>query len=323
MDTYNPQFLWDAALHQFAYDHNHPVYTIVTWNEQWWPAVLQTEFALKFAGKYRFQYPRIGGVDPFHALSDIQLEDMRRVLNENTHGLQFEAEFASWMSADRPGNFPYPRFMYDGPPGRANDRLTYCGEQEQDGPWADCDPERHNVDGPVERLLKKGVSRIIVVDMAVGGVRFYKTYDVVQMSKRVLDAWNAEHGTAIPLIWINDYSNAMERSYPVDPPGWTPILKEPARDNVVLLNGSPNPVAADPDLALLHVEGIEAGMSATVSPADTGVVIFNHGLFDPYRAFFDPKIDDTNVLNENIKALLLERYPDMVPDNIIGAYGGS
>ena len=34
-----------------------------------------------------------------------------------------------------------------------------------------------------------------------------------------------------------------------------------------LLNGCPNPVAEDLDYALLHVEGIEAGMSGTVSRA--------------------------------------------------------
>ena len=90
--------------------------------------------------------------------------------------------------------------MYNGPEG-AKAKCTYCGEQEADGPWPGCNPERYNVDGPVERLLKKGVSRIIAVDMAVGGVRFYKPYDVVQMSKRVLlDKWNQEHGTSIPLL---------------------------------------------------------------------------------------------------------------------------
>ena len=89
----------------------------------------------------------------------------------------------------------------------------------------------------------------------------------------------------------------------------------------MVLNGSPNPVAEDPDLALLHVEGIEAGMSGAVTDAETGVLLFNHGLFAA-RAYFDPKIDDTVVLNENIKALMLERHPGIDPDNIVGAYGG-
>jgi hypothetical protein len=212
--------------------------------------------------------------------------------------------------------------MYNGPEG-ATSKCTYCGEQDAGGPWPGCDPERFNVDGPVERLLKKGVTRIIAVDTAVGGVRFYKPYDVVQMSRRVLDQWNQEHGTSVRLLWVNDYSNLMERSYPTEPKGWTPVKRDPIKDSVVLLNGSPNPVAADTELALLQVEGIEAGMSPAVSDAQTGVIIFNHGLFDRYRAYFDPKIDDTNVLNKNMKALLLERHPDMDPDNIVGAYGGS
>jgi hypothetical protein len=174
----------------------------------------------------------------------------------------------------------------------------------------------------VERLLQKGVSRIIMVDLTVGGVRFYKSFDVVQMTKRALDDWNTAHGTSIPLIWVNDYSTLMERSYPTEPAGWTPILGPPTTDQHVLLNGSPNPIVADPELALLHVEGIEASMSGTVSDAKTGILLFNHGLFDPERKFFDPKIDDTVILNETIKDQLLTRHPGIDPGNIIGAYGG-
>ncbi len=321
-DTYSHQMLFDAALQMFAHDPNHPVYNLVIWNSKNWHMVMEDEFSVKFARKYEFQYPRIGGVDPFHELSDLQMMDMQIELNRNTNGIHFEVDFANWMSGDRPENYPYPRFMYNGPDG-SKDKLTYCGEDEEDGPWQNCDSERHNVDGPIERLLEKGVSKIIAIDMAVGGIRFYKPFDVIQMSKRVLDDWNQKNGTSIPILWVNDYSNLMERSYPVKPEGWTPFLGDPEEDSFVLLNGSPNPVAEDPDLALLHVEGIEAGMSPYVGDAKTGVVIFNHGLFDPHRAYFDPKINDTNVLNENIKSILLERHPNMDPDNIIGAYGGN
>ena len=75
---------------------------------------------------------------------------------------------------------------------------TMPGSATADGTthWPGCDPERYNVDGPVERLLKKGVSRIIVIDWTMGGPRFSKTFDVVEMSKRALDDWNEEHGTA-------------------------------------------------------------------------------------------------------------------------------
>jgi hypothetical protein len=173
----------------------------------------------------------------------------------------------------------------------------------------------------VERLLKKGVSRIVVVDLTVGGPRFSKTYDVVEMSKRALDLWNAEQGTAIPLLWVNDYSNLMERSYPTAPTGWTSSLGLPATDQHISLNGSPNPVAEDSEIAKLQAEGIEASFSDAVSDADTGVILFNHGLADN-KEVFDPKINDTLIINKNIKAQLRRRHPRLDPDNIIGVYGG-
>jgi hypothetical protein len=67
--------------------------------------------------------------------------------------------------------------------------ITYCGESEEDGPWAGCDKNRYDVDGPVERLLDKGVSQIILVDMAVGGPRFYKSHNVLQLAKMAMTAW--------------------------------------------------------------------------------------------------------------------------------------
>ena len=188
--------------------------------------------------------------------------------------------------------------------------------------WAGCDPERFNVDGPLERLLQKGVSRIIVVDLTMSGIRFTKTFYPLQKAKAVLNTWNADHGTSIPLLWVNDYSNLMERSYPIEPEGWTSSKGVPTVDNHVLLNGSPNPLAEDPEIALLHVEGIEAAISGTVSYADTGVVLMDHPLFNNGE-FYDPKINDTIIVCENIKSQLLERHPGMNPDNIVGAFGGN
>jgi hypothetical protein len=321
MDTYKPQYLWDASVQMFSYDHNHPVYHMVIWNPDAWSSVLQTEFAVKFIRKYQFEYERIGGIDPFHCISDKQLADMKTTLDKNDQGLTFEVDYACWMASDRIDHYPYPRFIYNGPAGMPS-KCTYCGQDEPGGPWPDCNPDRYDVDGPAERLLKKGVSRIMVIDMTVGGVRFYKTFDVVQMTKRVLSDWNTEHATSIALTWINDYSNFMERAYPQEPEGWTPILGEPAASPEILLSDHPNPVVLDPDLALLHVEGIEAHMSEPVPSSETGIILFNHGLFVPERKYFDPKIDDTLLLNQNIKSLLLKRHPGMNPDNIIGAYGG-
>jgi hypothetical protein len=62
-------------------------------------------------------------------------------------------------------------------------------------------------------------------------------------------------------------------------------------------------------------------MSSTVSDADTGVILLNHAIND-YNEYFDPKIDDTLTINENIKSLLLSRHPEIDSDNIIGAYMG-
>ena len=203
-----------------------------------------------------FQYPRIGGIDPFQGYTDTQLADMKALLDANPYGLTFEVDWAAYLAADRPEHYIWPRFIYHGPDGPGvGDDVTYCGEGEtedvilefdtgteeftegttltgqssgatatidavtinsgtwlggdaagflslsdtsaatvtfQDGEeivddgavpgsatavgatkWPDCDPERFNVDGPVERLLKKGVSRIILVDLTMCGIRFF------------------------------------------------------------------------------------------------------------------------------------------------------
>ena len=98
------------------------------------------------------------------------------------------------------------------------------------GPGKTAILQRYNVDGPVERLLKKKVSKIIAIDLTVGGVRFSKTYDVIQLAKKVVNQWNEEHNTTIPLVWVNDHTNLMERSYPTEPAGWTATLGAPAQD---------------------------------------------------------------------------------------------
>jgi hypothetical protein len=329
MDTYQPQYMWDASVHQFSYDPNHSVYKFVIWNPTYWPLVLDPsfgEFAARFIRMYEFEYERIGGTDPFHSLSDQQLLDMKAALDANTHGLNFEVDWAGYMAADRVEHYAYPRFIYYGPDGLADPAgaypdCTYCGEGETGGPWSGCETERYNVDGPAERLLKKGAYRIIMVDWTVGGPRFSKSYDVVEMTKRALDAWKAKYGISIPLLWVNDYSNLMERSYPTEPEGWTRVLKDPTVDSHVLLNGSPNPIVSDPVVTDLNVEAIEGAFSSTVSDADTGVILFNHALHD-YNEWFDPKVNDTQIINKNVKAELLSRHPDMDPGNIIGAYGG-
>ena len=319
-DTNQPENMWNASVQMQSYDPNHPVYKIVLWNAENWGMVLDSEFALKFLRKYDFEYERIGGTDPYTGIEEQLLTDMKTELDKNSYGITFEVDWAGWMCGDRIDHYPYPRYIYHDPSGEGDD-VTYCGEDEDDGPWSGCDPNRYDVDGPVERLLKKGVSQIIMIDTTVGGVRFSKTYEVVQMTKRALDKWNEENGRSIPLTWINDYTNLMERSYPTEPAGWTRSLGLPEIDQAVPLDGSPNPIAEDPDLATLQVEAIEAVMSDTIPDGDTGVIILNHALHDNNEVF-DPKIDDTLIINKNIKSQLMTNHPDMDPDNIIGAYMG-
>ncbi|MFC1591264.1 hypothetical protein ACFL43_01945 [Thermodesulfobacteriota bacterium] len=188
--------------------------------------------------------------------------------------------------------------------------------------WPDCDPQRFNVDGPADRFIAEGVDRIIAIDMTVGGVRFYKTFDVIKNIELAL----ADNGRSdIAVQWINDPTNLMENSFPTDPVGvagrWTSDLGAVNIDPTVVLADNPNPIAEDIDLALLHVENVEASFSPAVADADTGVLILNHATRD-LEQYYDPKINDTLVINNNMKTLLLARHPGMDPDNIIGAYMG-
>ncbi len=322
-DTNVDQYIWDTGVQQFSYDPNNSVYKLAIWNPAYWDFVLTAESSLKFMAKYDFEYPRIGGTDPFGGLTLDQLSDMETELENDSHNIDFATDWAGWMCGDCIDHYPYPRFIYYGPDGPGvGTNCTYCGEGEPGGPWPGCDPNRYNVDGPIDRLLKQGVYRIIMVDLTVGGVRFSKTYDVKNMSQKRLDEWKNTYGITVPLLWVNDYSDLMKRSYPILPAGWTRSTGAlPTQDSEVLLNGSPNPVAADPDLATLQREAIEASFSGTVSDANTGVIILNHAIND-LDEVFDPKLNDTVVLNENIKDQLVALHPTMDPDNIIGARMG-
>ena len=235
--------------------------------------------------------------------------------------------------SERIDQFAYPRFLYTAPAyiapfpftGQTAETisgLTYCGEDEADGPWADCDSERYNVDGPAERFIAEGVDRIIAIDLTTSGVRFFKTYDALTLFKMAL----ADNGGAgIPVHWINDPNGLMEGSLPTAPVGnwgkWTPDRGAPTADPSVPLADNPNPISSDIILAELLTEGAEASFNSAVPDASTGVLIMNHATGD-YAQYFDPKIDDTLILNQNIKNMLLARHPEMDPDNIVGAYMG-
>ena len=84
MAEYKPQYMWDAAVLQFSFDHNHSVYKFVNWNSDNWSMILDTDttdFALKYIKLFEFEYERIGGVDPFNTLSFNQLQDMKDELD--------------------------------------------------------------------------------------------------------------------------------------------------------------------------------------------------------------------------------------------------
>ncbi|MCK5423642.1 MAG: hypothetical protein KAJ08_15835, partial [Deltaproteobacteria bacterium] len=115
MTTYESQYMWDASVHQFSYDPNHSVYKLVIWDPTYWPLVLDpdfTEWAVRFLRMYDFEYERIGGLDPFHTITDQQLADMKDELDLNPYGIDFEVDWAGYMAAASVDHYAYPRFIY-------------------------------------------------------------------------------------------------------------------------------------------------------------------------------------------------------------------
>ena len=334
-DQYSRQNLWDASMEMFSYEPNHSVYRYSLWCPSTWPTILDTENAIKEIPKYAFEYARLGGTDPFGMLTGHQLADLSAELGKNTCDVTFEVDWVAWMSGDDPSHYVYPRFIYNKPAGwnppsgictsGPSNVLDYCGagDNGDPNPWPGCDSQRFNVDGPVERLLNKGVSQIILIDLTVGGMRFSKTYDILKKIKLCL----SDKGKgSMPVTWLNDYSNLMQSSYPTVPANWTPQTSYntkigPASDPSVPLATNPNPIITDPVLTTLNVEGIEAGMNPSVPASKTGILLLNHALVD-WAEYFDPKIDDTVAFNQSIEASLLARHPDLDAANIVGAYMG-
>lgn len=325
-DQASPRASWESTLQIFAYDPNSIVYKNVIWNADIWPKVLQFGNAPKEIGKYAFEYARIGGLDPANRHTLEQLEALRQSLEarEAALGVDFVVDYASWLSAD-PSHLANPRAIYrPGVPGGAP--MTYCGSANDggappDGRWPGCDPERYNVDGTIERLLAAGVGEILMVDLTTAGMRFSKTFDVVNTAREVVAGFNARTGGAVAVRWINDPGDLMTKSYPADPPGWTLSLGEPKQDRRVALDGHPNPIADDQRLALLQVEGIEAQRSPAVGWQDTGVLLINHAIRE-HNQSFDPKVNDTLILNRNIKNMLLERHPELKGGRVLGGWFG-
>ena len=218
---------------------------------------------VKQSGIYEFSYPRIGGYDPFDETTDIQLQTMTKDLQARLgNDYKIFTERMSWLSATDPAHLPFPRGVYNPPPQTycpipslptppSLSQVTYCA-----GDWYNCDPERYNVDGPVERLLKKDIDRLVIVDTVTTGVRFYKTFDQLTEVQKVVKQYNDDYDKDVTVEWVNDPTDLLVETYPTEPDGWTPSLGPPLADPVVSLEGRPNPFIDDPGLAALYVEGI-------------------------------------------------------------------
>ena len=55
-----------------------------------------------------------------------------------------------------------------------------------------------------------------------------------------------------------------------------------------------------------------------MADADVGVILLNHPIID-WNEYFDPKINDTIIVNQNIKSQLLAKHPNINSDNVIGS----
>ena len=318
-ETYGEKQLWDATMQIFSYDQNSPVYQQIIWNSDYWPQMLKFGNASKELGKYAFEYERIGGVDPYPESKRQTTAELSSILDnyENELGVDFIVDKMTWISPD-PSELANPRMLFNpGIPG--GDPLRYCGTT--DPTWHLCDPDRYNVDGPVERMLKIGVDRIVMIDLTTAGARFSKTYDVYTTAKKVIRNYNKSQQTDVTIEWVNDPKELMLTSYPTEPKGWTRSSGSP-KDNPIIDYGEyPNPVIGDLRLAQFQVDGIEAEFDAKIALENTGVLLVNHGILSMNQVF-DPKINDTLILNQNIKDLLLEKFPEMQSKNILGGWFG-
>ena len=320
-DEFSDSALWDSTLQIFSYDPNSFVYQKVIWNPSAWPMILRAGNAPKELGKYAFESARIGGPDPAMQYSRQQLADMTAILKsaESDLGVRFITDYVNWIGDIE--NLPHPRSIYlpgvpDGTP------VTWCGEDKSGaGGWPNCDPQRYNTDGTIDRMLTAGVNKILVIDLTTSGVRFFKSNDVIRLSREVIAKHNAANDTDISLHWLNDPADLLRDSYPDIPAGWTSSLGEPESDPSIPLENRPNPVSSDPAFAVLHAEGIEQQFNEKVATAKTGILLVNHATRE-HNQLFDPKIDDTLVLNANIRDQLLQRNPELERANIIGAWMG-
>ena len=318
-ETYGEKQVWESTVQIFSYDKNSPVYQRILWNPDYWPQFYGFRNATKEIGKYSFEYERIGGVDPYPKSKAELTQHLVELMNayENKYEMDFIVDKMSWLSPEIV-ELANPRRLYY--PGTEDGSiLAYCGKG--DDSWLDCNPDRYDIDGPIERLLKIGVERFIMVDLTTAGARFSKTFDVYTVAKQVIDKHNQATGENVVIEWVNDPDNLMVKSYPQDASGWTRSKGKPEINPIIAISDFPNPVIEDLKLAKFQVEGIASQFNENVSLKDTGVLMINHGIRNGDEVF-DPKINDTLTLNKNIKNLLLQNFPALKTQNILGGWFG-
>jgi hypothetical protein len=325
---------WDGAVQMAAYDEHSLLYREMIWNPAQWSKVLglhdpqSAQATLPYYRRAMFMMSRVGGWDPTPAVTAAQAARLGQVLaaRGRSRGLEIITDWASWIAGTTEvRHLPYPRFIYDRA-GQAPAAVTYCGSltdggRPPDSRWPGCDPKRYDVDGPVERLLAAGAEVLLLIDTTVGGVRFSKTHDVLRFARLARDATLRGTGRTVPLLWVNDPTGLLDESYPTSPANWTRSLGPPVADRVVPLAGRGNPVTDDPAYARIVAEGILGAFNPEVPAADTGILLFNHGIH-PGSEVFDPKIDDTVVVMENLRRVMVERAPGLKPERVLGGWMG-
>lgn len=325
---------FDAGIQMGSYDPNSSTYKNTIWRPENWPNVVplgDPERVASLLGLYRrstFEFGRLGNVQPSVRITEAQTLSLQKELTRlgRAENKEFVVDWVSWLAGfEDIDHLPYPRFIYNRD-GQSDVAMRYCGGPgdggaQPDGQWPQCDPERYNVDGPMDRLLRAGVDSVVLIDTTVGSVRFSKTYDIQRMLRDARDAVLRDSGRSVPIIWANDPTGLIAESYPTEPVGWTASMGPPLVDSRVPLKGRGNPVTDDPAYGAIYANGIVQAMSSGVSPADTGVLLFNHGIY-PGNEVFDPKISDTVRLNKNMQDALLSRYPNMSAANIVGGWEG-
>ena len=318
-ETYGEKQVWESTVQIFSYDKNSPVYQRILWNPDYWSQFYGFGNATKEIGKYSFEYERIGGVDPYPKSKAELTQNLVELMNayENKYEMDFIVDKMSWLSPEIV-ELANPRRLYY--PGTEDGSiLAYCGKG--DDSWLGCNPDRYDIDGPIERLLKIGVERFIMVDLTTAGARFSKTFDVYTVAKQVIDKHNQATGENVVIEWVNDPDNLMVKSYPQDASGWTRSKGKPEINPIIAISDFPNPVIEDLRLAKFQMEGIASQFIENVSLKDTGVLMINHGIRNGDEPF-DPKINDTLTLNKNIKNLLLQNFPELKTQNILGGWFG-